>query len=54
MSTLAFEMDLEHVKEFLIHQCKIAESLGAVNFIKTENGLIFFDKNNEEVLRVSF
>lgn len=54
MNTIGFEMDLEHVKEFLLHQCQIAESLGAITFIKTENGLVFFDRNNEEVLRINF
>lgn len=54
MNTIGFEMDLEHVKEFLIHQCKIAESMGAVNAMRIENGLLFLDKNNEEVLRVTF
>ena len=54
MDTIGFEMDLEHVKEFLLHQCQIAESLGAITFIKTENGMVFFNKNNEEVLRINF
>ena len=53
MNTFVFEMDPEHIKEFLIHQCKIAESLGAVKVMRNEHGIIFFDKNNKEVMRVN-
>jgi len=54
MNTFAFEMEPNQIKEFLIHQCKIAESMGAVSAMRYENGLIFLDKNNEEVLRINF
>lgn len=54
MDTVGFVIKPNQIKEFLIHQCKIAESMGAVNVMRYENGLIFLDKNNEEVLRVNF
>lgn len=54
METIGFEMDPSQIKEFLIHQCRIAQSLGAVNVKITTHEFIFFDKNNDEVMRVNY
>lgn len=54
MNTTGFSMKPNQIKEFLIHQCKIAEIFGAVNVMRDENGLIFLDKNNEVVLRINW
>ena len=54
MERIAFVMDPEQIKEFLIHQCKIAESMGAVKVKRSEHEMIFLDKNGEEVMRVNF